>query len=744
MVKSKFFICLILNILLVFSFPYTSFSEESSTQKADGTDYVKARIIFSKKNKKNESGSFHYRIGVLLEVSQGWHIYWKNPGEAGKPTQIIWKGPEGWSFSDINWPVPLRMIEPGDISTFAYSGKVLLFSDLFSASGIDGLSQDSHFSSEVSWLVCKDRCIPGQTTLQAVMNPESLQPNNDEIYFDEFEKRVPEKLDYNTFISKTPSTLYLDKKNSKGGINVYFKFENKPDLTEIKEAQFFESLNLESYSLPETAKKNGSLYLRTLFTEIPKGAPFEGVLALKYADNSESFFELILPRETLELLPDIGSSDLYLNDKPEFVRSTYLYDSYEMHKEVEKKVEESGYMSLAIALLSAFLGGIILNLMPCVLPILSIKVMGIISAKEKNTKENLHDSLWYLLGILLCFIVVAGVTASLKASGELLGWGFQFQYPGFVLFLILVLFVLSLGFFDLYIAELPFLNSLTRLSTRERVKSSSLKHLVDGLLISTLSTPCTAPFLGTAIIFAFSQSTIRLFLVFISIGLGLAFPYILIVSRPSLLRFFPRPGNWMNRVKQLMGFGLLGTIIWLLFVLENLKSGSTTGVLMLLLSVYMLFWFYSWSKELASKFISLFLILLGVCFPILSVWYMPPLDNKLKVSGDIEWISYSEDILKNTKGPVFLDFTADWCITCKYNEKFVLTRSGVVEVFLKNNVTALKADWTSGDEIITRALERFGGKGVPHYVYIRNPESVPEILPTILTEGSIRRVVEAR
>jgi thiol:disulfide interchange protein/DsbC/DsbD-like thiol-disulfide interchange protein len=727
---------LFLGILFTISTDSACAEESGFFLGTEGNKYVSTEMVFDM-NSYSPDSSGPMKVGVLFTIEPEWHIYWKNPGESGKPTEITWKLPPGWRADPLLWPIPKRTLERGDIQTLAYSKEVLIYSKLYPPQNLDPETTSLSFEAEVSWLVCYDRCIPGKTTVLKVL-PVTIEPasiSDDLIHFQKTQRRVPRPVSQLTELEERGISILSDTHSHMEGSLYFVLQDGMPE-----KAQFFESSQYPVVRAPlVSVNKLNQLVMSVPLRENDEARTPSGVLAYQNRDSKNVFLEL--PSFSLPDLTLRNTSDL-IPDSDAFNESTYLTASYKDEQTSLLSGEDgTSTTGLLLALLSAFLGGIILNVMPCVLPILSIKLMGIVSAREKSTSKNLRDALWFTSGILASFVLLAIVAASLQTSGEALGWGFQFQYPGFVISLILVLFILSLGFFDLYIAEIPFLNSLTKLSNKDVLQHDRSKHFFDGVLISALSTPCTAPFLGTALVFAFSQSTLALFLIFICIGLGLAFPYIVVVSRPRLLSWFPKPGEWMNRIKHLMGFGLLATIIWLLKVLESSVSGSAFRTLGILLALYLFFWFWSWSKEQKSTFLKRLTFIIGLSVPLASWYYLNPLSRHEVSSDQIQWRNYHPSEL-NTDKPVFIDFTAEWCITCKYNENFILTKSSIQNRFKELGVVALKADWTTGDEEITRALEKFGGKGVPHYVYIHGENKEFHTFPTILTERILLDVLK--
>ncbi len=698
--------CILLISILIFAISGVSAEGPAFLNSTEGLKYVKAEIVTSH-NDFLISNDREFKIGVLFQIEEGWHIYWKNPGEAGQPTEIDWVLPQGWKVGELKWPYPIREIERGNITTFAYKEELLLFSTLDAPPVVPNMDEEVSIEATVSFLVCKDRCVPGRMSLQKYFTVSSTKAESGPVsakIFAKYRDLIPEdgsKIDGVSF-HKTGRDRFLSFK------------------TPVS-AQFFE-LDGIRLKTPEISADGKVLKLSHL--EADDSEPLAGVLVFKDSGKVRAF--------------DIGSiDDWQVADKEiakseNFRPSSFLLESQEAEELQAKVVKEdkTADLGLLFALLLSFVGGLILNVMPCVLPILAMKVFSISKGKDKTRQQNKADAFWFSAGILLTFSVLAIIAIFLRQTGASLGWGFQFQYPGFVFGLIVVLFILSLGFFDLYIADLPFLGKLATYADNN-VTHSRGKNIFDGILITLLSTPCTAPFLGTALVYAFTRSPMEIFLVFIFIGLGLLAPFVLVVNSPSLLKFFPKPGAWMQTIKEVLGLGLLATIIWLLQVASMGAKLDVVSVVGELLIVFVIFWGLA---RLVNRSALTRIIFVSICaYLAYSFW---PLGSEVK--EDLNWQAYSKTLVEETEGPVFLDFTAEWCITCKYNENFVLSSKEVVELFNQNGVSLIKADWTSGSEEITKALEQYGGAGVPHYVYIPKKGADAVVLPTLLNVGVLK------
>ncbi len=378
-------------------------------------------------------------------------------------------------------------------------------------------------------------------------------------------------------------------------------------------------------------------------------------------------------------------------------------------------------------LLSAFIGGMILNLMPCVLPVLSLKLFSLVNMTGCDKNKRYKDLFWFTFGIILSFNILALFVFSLKKIGEPVGWGFQFQNINFVYFVTILIFVLSLKFFNVKLPGFKVHQSCADYLEKQKLSDNRIQNLIDGVLVTLLSTPCTAPILGAAVGFALSQSPVKSFIIFNTIGLGLATPYILLSSSKKALSILPKPGPWMESFREILGLAMLGTVIWLISIQESIVDKSSINSLTILFIVFCLIKVFEVSKSIFSK-----IILIIVC-GIATISFIPTTEKE-----SVNWLPYSEQLIQETKGPIFLDFTASWCITCKYNEKFILSTDEILEEFKKHNITLVKADWSDGSSEISKALSSYSGNGVPHYVLIDESKGIKEVLPTVLTNGIIK------
>lgn len=393
----------------------------------------------------------------------------------------------------------------------------------------------------------------------------------------------------------------------------------------------------------------------------------------------------------------------------------------------------------------AFLGGIILNIMPCVLPVLSIKAMSIVKQSHEDKKKILLHSYVYTAGILVSFLVLAAFVIVLKASGEAVGWGFQFQNVNFVIGLTSVIFLFALSLFDVFIINAPGMNQATRATQSGGLSGS----FVSGIFAVLLATPCTAPFLGAALGFAFSQPPVIILAIFIAVGLGLSLPFLLLGIFPAIIKKLPKPGEWMNVFKELMGFLLIATVIWLLdVVLQQLGGKNLLRVIMFLGGLALAAWTYgrfarpefSRTKQWVFLFIAIAIAVgAGTVF-----LHFAPYNQEATAEGTYEWKNFNPQEVEKliaSGEPVFIDFTAKWCMTCKVNENTVLYTDEVSAAMKKAKLHLFKADFTSGDKTVGAWIKKYGRAGVPVYVLYTGSKPEPIVLPELLTKELVLKAL---
>ena len=644
-----------------------------------------------------------FTVGLLLRMAPGWHTYWKFSGDAGLPTELKWKLPQGWKIGEIQWSIPLKTIDPGDIETYGYENEVLLMQEITPPSKIDESSVK--LSAEANWLVCEKICIPGGETLQLELPISTTsQPANTEL-FARYRRLLPQNW---------PGADAATTEWSRAGSDLRLKVASVA-LANYPAVDFFplpEQGTVVGHPTVESRNKNQILFRIPIESSGKSVSAMAGLVVFSQQPNGDD-------RAAWQITPPSIVSAAH----PVPVRGIFTF------------------------LLFGFLGGIILNLMPCVLPVISLKIFGFIQQAGQSRQKILRSGIAFALGIFAWFIALALLLIALKAVGRDVTWGgFQFTNAYFVLALSVIVLVFALNLFGVFEISLP--QSMTRglLSTTER--KDDLGSFFQGVFATVLATPCTAPFLGTALGFAFSQSPAIILAMFVAIAAGMSAPYLLLSAQPAWLRFLPKPGSWMMHVKQFMGFLLLATLLFLLYVLgaqRGLEGAIWASSFLLVISVAC--WikgaFVVPTASAAKRSVAVVLMLVlvfasGVYF-IGDKFYSASVaatDSRLR--GD--WQAFAPDRLQaelEQGHPVFVDFTAAWCLTCKFNEANVLESQEVREAFQRRGVVKLRADWTNGDPVITKLLQQFGRPGVPLYVLYPGKSEEPIVFPELLTKSMV-------
>jgi len=725
--------------LLLWAISHASFGGVAIADSVfeEGNRRVSAELLIDKKTlQPTDSDSVpSANLGIKLGIEPGWHIYWENSGEAGQPTELEFTLPAGWRIGEIRWPTPKKFIERGGIITYGYDSETILTLPLFNPP-ID-LNKDEavEIQAKISWLVCKEICVPGEKTLQAKYLFSSEKPLESSgapaKLLERAAKEYPSELSKRTDIklSFSQNALQFNSGNfSQVAPNQAQIFPRNSDLINFNEATTIG----EALSLPLSRRS----------VPIPEQSELSGILTVvDKTDGSELAlnWKIVLSKDEIESIPTTQGP------KAGAVLTHRTVD-HSLDEDANPEIENTTPpVSLLFAILAALIAGIVLNLMPCVLPVLSLKLMSLSLQKGLGFKKRLSGTLFYLLGIESAFMTLAIVVGVLRSYGMQLGWGFQFQHPSFVFSLVIVVLIFALGFFDLYFVSVPGISKVDKRVTN--TKHPLLKNFFEGILVTLLSTPCTAPFLGTALAFAFTQSIEFTSAIFLAIGFGLALPYILVSLVPFFSRTIPKPGNWMQEIRTVMGFLLLATVGWLISVVESLIPGSGIALVQFSIWIAFLFWLKhplnSWSWLNQRKWLLNSAVLIGVgvsTFLFYSTFIVKSVPFERVSAGESKsWTAYTPELaerLTSSGHYVFIDFTADWCISCKFNERFILSSDRVQKLFTENNISLLKADWTDGNKMITEALEAYNAHGVPLYVLLA-PDGRTEILPTLLTAGIV-------
>jgi thiol:disulfide interchange protein/DsbC/DsbD-like thiol-disulfide interchange protein len=643
-----------------------------------------------------------FEVGVLLEMAPGWHTYWEYPGDAGLPTSITWTLPEGFVAGPIQWPLPHRVVEPGEIEVYAYKDKVLLLTAIVPPAEV--IEETVTLRAKVDWLVCEEICIPGSADLELSLPVVGEATEANAELFSAFRRLLPAA-------TPVPYQLTWTKDGNLLALNV----------NGLKDAKAVDLFPLPAKGQQVGHPQDGPIRNGAATITLENSADLRGVLVVETESGRQGWL--------------VSSSEQPVPRGPSIPSKV--------------SAQSANQPSLWQALIFGFLGGFILNLMPCVLPVISLKIFGFIRQAGDHPERILRHGLAFIAGIFAWFLGLGFVILGLKSAGSEVTWAFQFQNPWFNLIIGCVVFVFALNLFGVFEIVLPGRAStaLAEVSSREGYAGSFFQ----GIFATLLATPCTAPFLGTALGFAFSQSPWVILAMFASVALGMSAPYFLLSAQPGWMKLLPKPGGWMERVKQFMGFPLLATLIWLLYILGNQRGlDAVIWAAAFLLCLAIACWIYgafcgplSSAKTRVVSLAAIVLILFGGTRFFLAERFAHSTapGTTSRSSDGIAWRPFSQKALDDlliAGEPVFVDFTADWCISCKFNERTAIDVPAVREALAKDGIVPMKADWTNANPEITAALKTFGRVGVPFYVlYPRGGSNQPIILPEILTQNIV-------
>jgi thiol:disulfide interchange protein DsbD len=651
-----------------------------------------------------------FTLALRLEMDPDWHTYWINPGDSGLPTKIAWELPEGFEVGELQWPRP-EVFSVGPLVSYGYSDEVLLLADLRAPEGLSP-GATVRLAGRAEWLECEEICLPGKAPVEISLPVTASPPEPSEWAqrFAETRALLPAAAPAWALAAGTAGDTAALAVSPPAG------WEGTP-----QEAYFFPlEADVIDYAAPQQLVVDGGGY-RLEMSRAPNAARLEELRGVLVADAGGP-----------------GGGELVLD-----VRAAVSEDvSAAIGRPGERSARRRAELSLPLALLFAFVGGLILNLMPCVLPVLSLKVMGLVRDAGDDPSRAWRHGLAFTAGVLVFFLGLAGVLIGLRAAGDQVGWGFQLQSPSFVAFLGFLFFAIALNLFGVFEVG----TSLTGAGGAAVQRGGLGGAFWSGALATIVATPCTAPFMGAAMGYTLAQPAWISLLVFAFLALGMAAPYLLLSRFPRLLRAVPRPGAWMEGFKQLMGFFIMGTVVFLCWLFGRQVGVDAVGLLLAGLVLAGLgAWVYGRGAapgraprtRLAAVSLALVLTVAG-----LLVGFAPAQAaagsrgaRPLEAAG-LPFEPFSPERLAELRGQgtrVFIDFTADWCLTCQVNERVAFTAE-VRDRFAEKGVVLLEADWTLRDDSIGRALEGYGRQGVPLYVlYGRDGE--PRLLPEILSPG---------
>ena len=687
--------------------------------KAVPTDHVEAELIAERT--AVEPGK-PLRIGLRLKMDDQWHTYWRNPGDTGLPTTLQWQLPADVQAGDIEWPAPQR-IDVGPFANYGYEKEIVLPVTLSVPAGmLPGAALP--IKARADWLVCREQCIPGGADLDLELQV-AVASEPDPRWAALFAKARAD-------LPRPAEDQQWSAHKSGGRLDLIWV--PPPGSAVPSQVQFFPypegiiepAARQRLYQLPD-GRLRLNLALSKQIAQMP--GSIDGVLtsASGWGGAVDSGARAVVFSASVDnALPAGAAGGTALDSGITFSTGGGA---------------QAG-MGLATAVALALLGGLILNLMPCVFPVISLKMLGFAQQAHGESRSIRRHGLVFAAGVVLSFMALAGLVLALRAGGEQLGWGFQLQSPAVVTALAILFFLLALNLAGFFEVGMFVPGNLATLEARNPYVNSFLS----GVLAVVIASPCTAPFMGAALGFALAQPTLEALAVFGALGLGMALPYLLLACFPAWMKRLPKPGPWMVKLKQLLAIPLAATVIWLGWVLaQQAGVDAFARLLFVLLVLAVAIWFAQSTGpgRRANRVLAIATLAIAGWIALPLVDDAPAIDAKPATGAN--WQPYSKarlDELVIAGRPVFVDFTAAWCVSCQANKKLVLERDAALKLFGDKKVVLLRADWTRRDPEITAALSEFGRSGVPVYALYR-PGKPTLVLSEILTLGGLRDALQS-
>lgn len=745
----------------------------------DSDSRVASRLIFSDVEVK---AGDTFRVGVAFEIDPSWYIYWQNPGDAGIPTDIGWRG-EHLTFGPLEWAAP-SAFGTDELLSYGYDNQVVLYSDVTVDEDAVG---DIRIEADIDYLACKDLCLPGFASLS-----RNIKIGDETVPADErtralmkaSEKRVPRRAEDSGMETRAHfSTTAVERE-----VDIILEVIACEEAAEDCESNLqlvdgsarymfiadgYSALHLDVKEVREhpEAEKGWLFYLhgemrnprptkKTILSGVAmfeddsgEGYPLHIREDFIFADDENPANAQPLPtwEEEGVLIAKNGASvgnDSALNDgvgdqpaleeTPDGANDAVAAAGITLDGDGKSSPPNIFWM-----ILMAFLGGIILNLMPCVFPVLALKISSFASLAHESRTEVLRHGAAYTGGIVGSMWVLAAAVIALRLTGTQVGWGFQFQQPGFLAALVVILVLFSLNLFGVFeIAVSP-----QRLTDTASEAVGIKRSFFEGVLAVILATPCSAPFLGAAVGFALTGSIATIIAIFTSMALGLAAPLVVLALVPGWARMLPRPGNWMVHLKVFLGFAVMGSAVWITWLLGRASGVDAMGAIMMFAGflslaawLYGLVQFKSLGRQKVLGLIAVAALIIGGGILTFPLPYQAP-SGATQTSGAIEWTPWSEEGVQEALAegrPVFVDFTADWCLTCKVNKRNAIDTPKTEQAILEYDIAVFRADWTHENEDIRAKLQEFDRAGIPFYlVYSPDNPTQPWTLAEIITERSL-------
>lgn len=644
------------NIFLALSILWSSFLWANPVE----TGHAKASLITNLQSSSQES----FFVGVHLEMQDGWHTYWENPGDSGNPFNARWSTDAGIIIENVSWPTPQTIPYP-PLMTYGYEGDVVFPFQVFRS--LD--TELTEISVDFDFLICADICIPEKATLTLDLTSASSSDLLDQA------------------ISALPTKLLSTK-----------SYVNADELiVTFRSPKEFSS----AYIFPRESD---------LFAYTPNQA---------IAKIDENIYEITLP---------------LVQDEVESFSGIISLDGQGF--QFEEQIASAGGMSLWQAIFFALIGGLILNLMPCVFPVISLKVLSFVSMGGGDHVKIRNHALAFVGGVIFTFLSIATALMIIRSTGSMIGWGYQLQSP--IVVGILTLIMLGIGM--VLLININIASGLTNIGSSMQNRNDYSGSFFTGALAVVVASPCTAPFMGAALGYALLQPSFATLPIFLSLGLGFASPYLILAVKPQWISALPKSGPWMETLKQFFAFPMIATALWLMWVFMLQTSGDALIHLLILgLSLGLAIWMIA-AFQGRWKWIGLILTFIA---SIQIFNNLPNNTDKTTISVEADsWSLSTESDLQANNQAYLINFTAAWCITCQTNEKVALARTAVQDYLAEQNIKYIKADWTNRNEDIAIGLAKYERSGIPLYIFWKPGMQNSKILPAVLTEDILIRSMQ--
>jgi thiol:disulfide interchange protein DsbD len=652
-----------------------------------------------------------FTVGIWLKLDPGWHTYWQYSGQSGSAPQVNWTLPRGFSAGPIAWPLP-KMHFDDDFLTYVYEDEVLLLVEITPPAEL--APGEVSLGAKLNWLVCEKFCVPGSAdvTLKLSTGKQSA-PANDEL-FARWRALLPK--------ATPPPAVTWDLSDPK---QISLSVEG---LAADHAPEFFPIPPDGATPLHPKTGQPGPSGARTIILplETPPhagaAATWRGLLVVQKGSSREGWY----------IASNAGPGTAVPAPLSAAIQGSTPGSAPSALEKPTMNLQKAPTLWTALAL--AFMGGLVLNIMPCVLPVIALKIFGFVKQAGQEPQRIFRLGLSFVAGVFAFFFLLATIAVVLHSTGRSLSWGAQFQNPYLLAGLIALIFVFGLnllGVFEITLAGAA-TSTLSDLSSREGYGGAFLH----GLFTTLLGTSCTAPFLAVSVGYALTQPAPIVYLLFLTLALGMSLPYFLLTAVPGWMKFIPKPGVWMERFKQLTGFVMLAVVVWLFSVLAGSRPGAATHLSWYLLALGFACWAMGAYHHAVVRWLLFPLVVVGGYFVILHAPLTAPLETK---GSNLD--QRMADALQ-TGLPVFVDFTADWCVNCKAFEKAVISTEKVQAAFKAKKVVTVIADWTNPDPEIEKWLAKFGRAGVPLYLLYRPGEVEPVVMDSLTTGGLLAELAK--